>query len=308
MTSNHGYSSSTVSGNTRKYHGLFVQDGRLLLAGLDETVNGMRISTQQYERASDDKGLQYLYGFSVYPPSWVYWIDDVIVRKTITFDGDLSIVYDISGDADLQVRPLITDRLVNEVLRDPHPDYTNEHNGFRWRNLFFKGILPYEPHPETYWNIWYEREHERGYEPVEDLYSPGVFQGQVQDSAITFRCNGNSHLSQNTTHTSSPQTTLEWLEWASNTFYHGDEIFAGYHWFCESWGRDSAISVTGLLIERGLKEKSRAVLKRLSDMNKDGVIPNRFPDNYHTSDASLWFIQALSGTGAGGGTITSWRK
>ena len=29
-------------------------------------------------------------------------------------------------------------------------------------------------------------------------------------------------------------------------------------------------------------------------MNQDGVIPNRFPDNYHTSDASLWFIHALA--------------
>ena len=293
MTSDHAYSSSTICGNTRKYHGLFVQDGRLLLAGLDDTVNGVRISTQQYESASDDRGLRYLYGFSVYPPSGVYWIDDVIVTKTIIFDGELSIIYDISGTADLQVRPLITDRLVNEVLRDPHPDYTNKQNGFRWRNLSFEGILPYEPRPETYWNVWYEREHERGYEPVEDLYSPGVFQGRVQDSAITFRCKGNSHHSRSTTNISSPKTTLDWLEWASNAFCHGDEIFAGFHWFCESWGRDSAISVTGLLIERGLKEESRAVLKRLFDMSKDGVIPNRFPDNYHTSDASLWFIHAL---------------
>jgi glycogen debranching enzyme len=294
MTSAHAYSSSTVSGNTRKYHGLFVQDGRLLLAGLDEIVNGVKISTQQYDRASDDAGLRYLHGFSVYPPSWVYWIDDVIVRKAITFDGDLSIIYDISGDADLQIRPLITDRPVHEVLRDPRPDYTNEHKGFRWHDLFFESTLPYEPHPETYWNLWYQREHERGYKSVEDLHSPGVFQGRVRDSTVTFRCTGNAHPLQNTSHTPSPQTTLDWLEWASDAFCHGNEIFAGYHWFSESWGRDSAISVTGLLIERGLKEESRAVLKQLSDMSKDGVIPNRFPGNYHTSDASLWFIHALA--------------
>ena len=42
-----------------------------------------------------------------------------------------------------------------------------------------------------------------------------------------------------------------------------------------------------------MRDEARAVLRRLSALNRDGVIPNRFPDNYHTSDASLWFIQAL---------------
>ena len=83
-------------------------------------------------------GLRDLQGFSVYPPLWVYWIDDVIVTKTITFDGSLSIGYDISGTADLWVRPLITD-LVHEVLRDPRPVRTDERDGFRWGDLFLKG-------------------------------------------------------------------------------------------------------------------------------------------------------------------------
>jgi glycogen debranching enzyme len=293
MTSGHAYSSSTVSGNTRKYHGLFVHNGRLLLAGLDEMVNGIRISTQQYDRASNDAGLRYLHAFSVYPPSWIYMIDDIIIKKTITFDGNLLVVYDVAGDADLWVRPLITDRSLHEVLRVPHPDCIHERDGVRWGDLLFEGDLSYEPHPDTYRNVWYQREHERGYESVEDLHSPGVFQGRVRDSTVTFRCTRNTHFLQNTAHVQSPQTSLDWLEWASDAFCHGDEIFAGYHWFCESWGRDSAISVTGLLIERGLKDEARAVLKRLSDMIKGGVLPNRFPNNYHTSDASLWFIHAL---------------
>jgi len=91
----------------------------------------------------------------------------------------------------------------------------------------------------------------------------------------------------------SPESPLEWLEWASDAFCHGDEIFAGYHWFCESWGRDSAISVSGLLIERDQKNAAQAVLQRLAREIKDGIIPNRLPGNYHSSDASLWFIHAL---------------
>ena len=293
MMADHAYSSSTVSGNTRKYHGLFVENGRLLLAGLDEMVNGIRFSSQHYEGASNDTGLRYLHAFSAYPPSWIYMIDDTLIKKTITFDGDLEVVYEVSGDADLWIRPLITDRSVHEVLRDPHPECIHEREGVRWGNLLFRGDLFYEPRPDTYRNVWYQREHERGYESVEDLHSPGVFQGHVRDSTVTFRCTGNTQFSQNPPRTQSPQTSPDWLEWASDAFCHGDEIFAGYHWFCESWGRDSAISVTGLFIERDRKIAAQAVLQRLASGMRGGIIPNRFPDNYHTSDASLWFIHAL---------------
>jgi glycogen debranching enzyme len=293
MASGNAYSSFTVSGNTRKYHGLFVRNGRLLLAGFDEMVNGIRFSSQHYAGSSNTHGLRYLHAFSTYPPSWIYMIDDIIIKKTITFDGDLSVTYDIAGDADLWIRPLIADRSVNEVLKDPRPVYRHEHDGVRWGDLYLEGDLPYEPNPETYWNVWYQQEYERGYEAVEDLHSPGVFQGRVQDSTVIFRCTADTTVVQNIPHKPSPQTSLDWLEWASSAFCYGDEIVAGYHWFFESWGRDSAISVTGLLIERGLKSEARRVLKRLSDMMKGGVLANRFPDNYHSSDASLWFIHAL---------------
>jgi glycogen debranching enzyme len=293
MASGNAYSSFTVSGNTRKYHGLFVRNGRLLLAGFDEMVNGIRFSSQSYAGESNTRELRYIHAFSAYPPSWIYMIDDVLIQKTITFNGNLSVTYDIYGDADLWIRPLIADRSVHDVLRDPHPVYQHERDGIRWGDLYLEGDLPYEPNPETYWNVWYQQEQERGYEAVEDLHSPGVFQGRVQDSTVTFLCTGDTTVVQNIPRKPSPQTSLDWLEWASSVFCYGDEIVAGYHWFFESWGRDSAISVTGLLIERGFKSEARRVLKRLSDMMKGGVLANRFPDNYHSSDASLWFIHAL---------------
>jgi glycogen debranching enzyme len=294
MASYHAYASSTVGGNTRKYHGLFVREARVLLAGLDERVNGIQLSTQQYQGAANDGGLRYLAAFSAYPPSWMYWIEGNIVKKTITFDGSLSVKYEITGDADLWVRPLITDRPVHGVMRDPAPDYTSEPGGFRWAGLFFSGDLPYGADPVTYRNVWYQREHERGYEPEEDLFSPGLFQGHVRNSAIVLRCTGEIRDPPAPPRPQSPYTIPEWLDRASNAFCQNDELFAGYHWFCESWGRDSAISVTGLLIERGRRDEARAVLKNLSAKMRDGVIPNRFPGNYHTSDASLWFIHALT--------------
>ncbi len=294
MAAYHAYASSSVGGNTRKYHGLFVRDARVLLAGLDERLNGIQLSAQQYEGAPNDGGLRYLAGFCAYPPSWLYWIDDIVVKKTIGFDGSLSVTYDITGDAELWVRPLITDRPVHAVMRNTVPDYTRESDGFRWAGLFFSGDLPYDTDPVTYRNVWYQREYERGYEPVEDLYSPGVFLGRVRDAAIQFRCTGDARDPPSQPRPRSPQAIPDWLDRAADAFCQGDEIIAGYPWFCESWGRDSAISVTGLLTERGRRDEARAVLKRLSALMRDGVVPNRVPDNYHTSDASLWFIHALT--------------
>ncbi|WAC04568.1 MAG: glycogen debranching enzyme N-terminal domain-containing protein [Methanoregula sp.] len=293
MAADHAYCSSSVGGNTRKYHGLFVDHGRLQLAGLDEIVNGVRISAQQYQDGSDDAGLLNLHAFSAYPPRWTYMVGDVTVQKTVSFDGNLSITYDIIGNAELRVRPLITDRSVNEVVRIPCPPSVSEPNGVRWGELFFESDLPFDPDPVTYWNVWYEQEHERGYEPVEDLYSPGFFSGPLRNGKVTFQCTRNGHDPVEKNRILSPQSPLQWMDRASDAFCHGDEIFAGYHWFCESWGRDSAISITGLLIERDQKAAAQAVLRRLASGMKDGIIPNRFPDNYHTSDASLWFIHAL---------------
>src|SRR5512137_14225 len=257
LASGNAYSSFTVGGNTRKYHGLFVRNGRLLLAGFDEMVNGIRFSSQHYAGSSNTHGLRYLHAFSAYPPAWIYMIDDIIIQKTITFDGDLSVTYDIAGDADLWIRPLITDRSVHEVVKDPHPGYRDDRNGVRWGDLYLEADLSYTPNPETYRDVWYQQEYERGYEAAEDLHSPGVFQGRVQDSTFTFRCTGDTPAVQNIPRKKVPQTSIDWLEWASSAFCNGDEIVAGYHWFCESWGRDSAISVTGLIIERGVKSEAR---------------------------------------------------
>jgi len=138
-----------------------------------------------------------------------------------------------------------------------------------------KRISPMNHIPKLPGYLVPQQEYERGYEAVEDLTPPG-YSGRVQDSAVTFRCTGDTPAVQNIPRKPSPRTSLDWLEWASSAFCHGDEIVAGYHWFCESWGRDSAISVTGLLIERGLKDEARRVLRRLSDMIKGGVLANRF--------------------------------
>jgi len=74
-------------------------------------------------------------------------------------------------------------------------------------------------------------------------------------------------------------------------------IIAGYPWFTD-WGRDSMISLPGLLLHTGRYSEARGLLKAFACYMHEGLIPNRFPDTtrtpeYNTADATLWMFQAL---------------
>ena len=74
-------------------------------------------------------------------------------------------------------------------------------------------------------------------------------------------------------------------------------IIAGYPWFTD-WGRDSMISLPGLLLCVGRYSEARGLLKAFASYTHAGLIPNRFPDHgqapeYNTADATLWMFRAL---------------
>src|SRR6266699_755777 len=74
-------------------------------------------------------------------------------------------------------------------------------------------------------------------------------------------------------------------------------IIAGYPWFTD-WGRDSMISLPGLLLCTGRYSEARGLLKAFASYTYNGLIPNRFPDSgeapeYNTADATLWMFHAL---------------
>ncbi len=74
-------------------------------------------------------------------------------------------------------------------------------------------------------------------------------------------------------------------------------IIAGYPWFTD-WGRDSMISLPGLLLCTGRYSEARGLLKAFVSFMYKGLIPNRFPDSgdelvYNSVDATLWLFRAL---------------
>ena len=75
-------------------------------------------------------------------------------------------------------------------------------------------------------------------------------------------------------------------------------VIAGYPWFAD-WGRDTFISLPGLLLSRGRLDQARDVVRAFLGYLDRGLIPNRFPDrsgappDYNTVDATLWLFQSV---------------
>jgi predicted glycogen debranching enzyme len=98
----------------------------------------------------------------------------------------------------------------------------------------------------------------------------------------------------------------DWLSWliltADSFVVRGKSeeerlVIAGYHWF-ESWGRDTFVSLPGLLLVTGRFEDARRVFLSYAHYCKSGLIPNFIPDrgeqvSYNTVDATLWYVNAV---------------
>lgn len=95
------------------------------------------------------------------------------------------------------------------------------------------------------------------------------------------------------------------LENAAQSFVkkNGDsyEIWAAsWDWFFQQWGRDTFISLPGILLTRGKFEEARNIFRNFARFEKKGVIPNRVWDpskpetiEYNNADGSMWFIRAI---------------
>jgi predicted glycogen debranching enzyme len=78
---------------------------------------------------------------------------------------------------------------------------------------------------------------------------------------------------------------------------NGRSIIAGYPWFGD-WGRDTMISLPGLTLTTGRAPIAASILRTFAHFVDQGMLPNRFPDageepEYNTSDATLWYFEAI---------------
>ncbi|HLN89233.1 MAG TPA: amylo-alpha-1,6-glucosidase, partial [Candidatus Binatia bacterium] len=107
-------------------------------------------------------------------------------------------------------------------------------------------------------------------------------------------------------HHDHPQVPMsDWLNWivlAADSFIVESAtgrkaIIAGYHWF-EAWGRDTFISLPGLMLVTGRYGDAKDILRSYIEYCKSGLIPNFISDKsgipvYNTVDATLWYVNAV---------------
>ena len=189
------------------------------------------------------------------------------------------------------------------------------------------------PAPDWWYGHVYAIETERGMDDLEDLFTPGRFMLEANglatltlwvalertpepdwDEELKLRreafigaCTDPRNPAAGASRVCrSESTVIRKLARAANDFVvyrrapngsDGTSVIAGYPWFAD-WGRDTMISLPGLLLVTGRFEQARQVLTVFAEYVSDGMIPNRFDDysnepHYNTVDASLWFIHAV---------------
>lgn len=200
------------------------------------------------------------------------------------------------------------------------------------RELVIRAVHMQAQHePEVWRRIKYEHETQRGQSDCEDLYCPARFEVTIEplrttsvsmevsldDAGIT---DWESGLS---THRARVQSSIDHAlaaagepedrsvrEHIARLASAGDDfvvdrwvdgvesrsIIAGYPWFSD-WGRDTMISLPGLLLTTGRFEEAHLCLLTFARAREHGLIPNRFDDfagpaHFNTVDAPLWFIHA----------------
>jgi predicted glycogen debranching enzyme len=306
MVQKKAYSSSSFAGNTRRYHGLLVINEHVFLSALHENINGISLLPGFFGNAQPD--LSYIHAASLYPVVIRLEFPDCSVIKTLSFNHGFIIQYEVIGTANLCIRPLVTYRDVRALGYQNISTYENESipNAFSIQNCIISSDLSFTRDETIYNHAYYPKEAERGYEAHEDLFSPGIFHGTVTNGTVTISCQHSDLLikskgeildfSDGTGRKSKEKETdgEDLLARAAGLCHQTSQIYAGYHWFLESWGRDTFISLPGLLLECGQLEKAEEIFSWHLEHARDGLVQNRFPDAYNSSDGTLWLFWALS--------------
>jgi len=240
-----------------------------------------------------------------------------------------------SGGAELVIRPLMTARSFHALHQEngaiqpqaeirsgvailrPYPGVPAIY--------FHHNAQQFAPGFNWYRQMEYQREQERGLEFHEDCWSPGEFHYKLQGSqeaVMVATTEGAGYFDTGfllNTERARRRALLSGWEATDDVTHHlvmaadqfivqrgsnsadnpapGRSLIAGYPWF-EDWGRDTFISLPGLLLVTGRFQEAKDILRSYAQYTDQGMVPNRFPDatdtpEYNTVDASLWFIISI---------------
>ncbi|MBN2803793.1 MAG: glycogen debranching enzyme family protein [Deltaproteobacteria bacterium] len=340
-----GYSSSTVTGcNTRKYHGLLVSrlnnpPGKfVLLSKYEESLfadnKETYLSTNIYSGGSlSNQGNRFITGFKQdkNPVAQFKTSHVSLTKKVAMIQGQDTVITSYyctknSNQSKLVIRPLLAYRDFHSLAKenvDLQVRTFPAKNGFKispyngMPDLFIQttGKFKFYSAPNWYKNFNYLNEFDRGFDYVEDLFCPGIFEIELKKddeillSASTVEQDNISHTfnieqaSRSLFFKGLRGTQLQKsLKWSASQFLSSDNygqkaVTAGFHWFLE-WGRDAMIALPGLMQDNKNYDDYLNVLKSFAKNIHKGVIPNflgikKEQNAYNSVDAGLWFAHAV---------------
>jgi predicted glycogen debranching enzyme len=307
---------------------------RVILSHVDATVkqNGQStpLATHQFPGVPPASGYRLLAQFSQDPlPRWIYRLPEGEFEQTLCLARGLNAVvlrYVWNGAKPItaELRPLMAMRSFHELVSEhgamvqrvemrqhevsvkPVPSLPRV--VFRHRGIFVGS-------PDWWRRFEYLGEQARGLSFQEDLWTPGVFRCDMQPGQPAWLVcavdqapeRGPEELM---------QEASEWLRscdpgpdraWAVRSLSVAADAFrvdlapipgviAGYPWF-ELWGRHTLLALHGLYLIPGKLDAARQVLLSLVGHIREGLVPNRLPDDgspaeYHAVDATLLLFEA----------------
>lgn len=281
--------------------------------------NSVFLSTQEFEKqAAPEGGFRYLSSFWFdTQPHWRYEAFGVLVERTIKIGqgvNEIKVSYRITNRsgraACLQVTPyfsLVTKgQSRHEVAKTLYEDgkiACGKYHVFLKSNCSMKEIKPV-------WQKLYFRDDEvDGRDPSGMSFA--VVQTEVQagpdavaELELYFSDNGVFTEQWKRTIPKPFQSSVaNHLAQSANDFISlrtstgGKTIVAGYPFFGD-WGRDTMIALPGCTLSTGQYETAKSILTTFLQYEKDGLVPNLFPEGdeeprYNTVDAALLLINAL---------------
>lgn len=333
-------SSSVIGANTRRYHGLLVApllppaQRHLLISKLDETLkigdNKYNLFTNICENYVSD-GFKYLQSFEKeYVPEFIYEVQGVKITKNIVMIYGRNIVCvtykieNVKEDMTFVLTPVIN-------FRDFHGLNTNHTYSLKQKidkskvrvEVDGNAITPIymyiadseyiEHFDDTFTNMYYLKEDERGFYPEENLSVPGRFEISLkkgETKQFTFVGSLEENIEeidgfkviedeikrlkkiQNQANLELNSETLTKKHKEYNNFmnqlvlagesfviyrpsFRLHSMIAGFPWFLD-WGRDSMIAYEGIFLIPKRFDLAREVLLTFTRDIKFGLVPNGY--------------------------------
>ncbi|MCL1821593.1 MAG: amylo-alpha-1,6-glucosidase [Prolixibacteraceae bacterium] len=333
------YISTALDGcNTRKYHGLFVIpitafDGEkhMLLSQLDEIIVqnetefnfGVRRFVNGYY---NPKGNNYLQNFDYAKvPKFTFKAGNIVFTKErllIENEQQILVKYTLeeaSQPIKLRLRPFLAFRNIHSLSKANnyiHSEFEQTPNGIKiclydgypYLHMQLSCENRFAPISDWYYNVEYSEDKNRGYDYMEDLFTPGYFEVPLkkgesiifsasvfEEKPHSFKQRFSKELNKRTVRDS----FLSCLKNAALQFIchkgESEDIVAGYQWF-NSKSRQTFIALPGLRLVQSDRQLGKKVIDSYVRYLNKGLFPDSIADKhlvYTNADTSLWFIWTI---------------